>query len=325
MWAQPKGLWLGLSLLFGSDDELYPARRKFVEPTYPIVITENEESWSDTKTADLLQIILQANTNSGIINDTIHFWATVTGGCLPYKEYHWSIIGEDGFKDDIITKIAELDYTFKNPGVYCVRVEVIDDCGYEKSSDCYRITIGKPEPIELKVWVDEGCEYNLLKWSTKNASTVEIDHGIGKVEANGELKLYNNTKQVYVITASNKYEKVQKSVTVAALPQPGTAVFKIYKVSGTSAMEAQGPIIIQCYGNVSWVVNSPCDKNQSDNLKITSTPWTKQINIMGRDHLDLNFSNYFGYTVMMEIWINGSLTASGSVSNGSSGSLSATY
>jgi hypothetical protein len=319
-------LWFGLSLLFGSEDELSPKKRKFIDPTYPIVIRESEESWKDTKTADLLQIIIHSDRTSGVVGDTIHFWATVTGGCLPYKEFRWFIISEDGSKEKIITHEPELDYTFNDPGVYCVRVEVLDDCGYEKSSDCRRITIEKPEPISLKVSVDEGCFFNLLMWSTKNANKVVIDHGIGEVKLNGELKLYNNKREVYVITASNKYDKVQKSITVNALPQPGTAVFKIYRVAAASTAELQGSIIrIQCYGNVSWAVDSPCDRNQGDNARITSTPWTKQVNIMGRDHLGLNFSNSFGYTVMMEIWINGSLAASRSVSNGSSGSLSTTY
>ena len=75
-----------------------------------------------------------------------------------------------------------------------------------------------------------------LRWQTKNAGDVVIDHGVGSVPANGQQSVNPSTSTTYTITAKGQGQPAQSSVTitVAALAKPSIALFD----SGSDSIQA---------------------------------------------------------------------------------------
>ncbi len=96
-------------------------------------------------------------------------------------------------------------------------------------------------------------EETTLKWIVEGATTVTIDHNIGKVTATGSVKLLPDKTIAYTLTATNAGGTVSKSVVInvvaAPLPPPDTKAPVISNVS--ASFESGGKVLI------TWTTDEP--------------------------------------------------------------------
>jgi len=119
----------------------------------------------------------------------------------------------------------------------------------------------RTEPPTIILFSATPSEINLgqsatLKWDTKNATLMTIDHGIGNVATTGSIELSPAETTAYTLTATNAGGAVSKSVVIYVNlppppPPPDTTPPVIKNVSTSSETET-GAVI-------TWETNEPGD------------------------------------------------------------------
>lgn len=100
-------------------------------------------------------------------------------------------------------------------------------------------------PVEI-----EYGESSTLSWSTKNATTVTIDNGIGAVSAEGEKVVSPEETMTYVLTAKNNAGETTKSCNVeVGEPPPILPVIEFFSSSYTTIEPGQQVVL-------SWLVTN---------------------------------------------------------------------
>src|SRR4030066_7663 len=116
----------------------------------------------------------------------------------------------------------------------------------------------RPEPPAILLFNATPSEINsgestTLKWSIKDATSVTIDQGVGKVAATGSAKLSPDKTIAYTLTATNTGGTVSKSVVINVNPPPpppaDTTPPVIKNVLALSETETK--VVI------TWVTNEP--------------------------------------------------------------------
>jgi PKD repeat protein len=139
------------------------------------------------------------------------------------------------------------------------------------------------EPPSIILFTATPAEINsgassTLKWDVKDATTVTIDQGIGKVEANGSKELSPSKTTAYTLTATNSGGTVTKAVVLyitepppppPAPPAADTTPPVITNVSTSSETET-GAVI-------TWTTNEPASSvveygQETDYGLTTSSP-----------------------------------------------------